>query len=182
VCYSCVDPKCNDESVKKSGIGDGQYCNICGLHVAIGVSNSPSSLKQHVLRCNREVHDQVASAIEKATNPGRGIQPQSPLHKFMTKKMFSHEVRQKCLRATTVAVVALNWAYSTVTNTHFRGMQQAFANAGSKAPKKGFGVDSLQSDINLLKHQMLEKLKKQMAGNVIHGMTDHWTSHDWTCF
>lgn len=51
MCFSCVDPKCNDESLKKSDAGSGNYCNICGMHTALGSSSSPTNLQRHVLWC-----------------------------------------------------------------------------------------------------------------------------------
>ena len=105
-------------------------------------------------------------------------QTQSSMDSFAKKKATAAEIRQRLLRATTLAIVSMGIPQRAVLNEHFRSMQQKFADAGSRAPKQGFGIDSVKVEVKNMVAIMKARVKDRLRGKVIHGTTDHWTSRD----
>jgi hypothetical protein len=103
---------------------------------------------------------------------------QPSINAFTHTKVASKEIRQQCLTATTMAIISMGVPKRTVLNKHFRIMQQKFAKFGARAPKKGFGVDAVNSEIKALVTTLKASVMERLRGQVIHGTTDHWTSRD----
>ena len=110
MCYSSVDPP-----PKPS---DGNYCNICGKHVSLGISVTPTNLGRHVRGAHPEVYALVKASNKVAQLEKKQVQPS--INEFTRTKVPSKEIRQQCLRATTMAIVSMGVPQRTVLNQQAR--------------------------------------------------------------
>ena len=173
--YSILDMMLLENKNKKTKVGCGIYCNICGKEIKTSASQSSTPLKNHIDRYHRQVYD-IAMKNWK-------VQVDRPHHNTLQfgKKVGAEEARKIMMDAITRFIVEKNLPFDTAEDDEFRRLIRKASSLGKQCPTE-ISNKAVKGEISQMRRYCTGELVKILKGKTCHLTSDHWTDKARRCF